>query len=83
MQEIFKSINGYEGLYEVSNFGRVKSLKRYVLCKDGKTKVIKERILKQRLCTTGDYHVFLCKNGTNKTTKVQQLVDIAFLDHKR
>ena len=31
MQEIWKDIEGYEGLYQVSNFGRVKSLDRYVL----------------------------------------------------
>lgn len=30
MKEIWKSITGYEGLYEVSNFGRVRSLDRYV-----------------------------------------------------
>ena len=31
MKEIWKDIEGYEGLYQVSNFGRVKSLDRYVL----------------------------------------------------
>lgn len=31
MTEIWKDIKGYEGLYQISNFGRVKSLARYVV----------------------------------------------------
>ena len=34
--EIWKDIEGYEGLYQVSSFGRVRSLDRTVICKDGR-----------------------------------------------
>ena len=50
MEEIWKDIKGYEGLYQVSNLGRVKSLKRVILRNNqhGKYFVEKEeKILKQ------------------------------------
>ena len=46
MIEQWKSIKGYEGCYEVSNLGRVKSVKRYVRKHDG-IRTVKERVLKQ------------------------------------
>ena len=39
MKEIWKDIEGYEGLYQVSNLGRVKSLKRFVNSKNGERTV--------------------------------------------
>jgi len=36
MAEVWKDIKGYEGLYQVSNLGRVKSLERTITRKDGK-----------------------------------------------
>lgn len=42
--EIWKDIVGYEGLYQISNLGRVKSLKRYVPHFKGGLKVVPERI---------------------------------------
>lgn len=46
MKEIWKDIKGYEGLYQVSNLGRVKSLKRYVKEKNGKCHLVEEQIKK-------------------------------------
>lgn len=46
MEEIWKDIVGYEGLYQVSNCGRVKSLSRYMNNKNGGKSLLKERILK-------------------------------------
>ena len=46
MEEIWKSIPGYEGTYEVSNMGNVRSLDRTVLMKDGKKRFQKGRVLK-------------------------------------
>ena len=37
-QEIWKDIQGYEGLYQISNLGRVKSLKRTIITNNGITK---------------------------------------------
>ena len=70
-KEIWKPIKGYEGLYQVSNFGRVKSLKF------GKEKILKQSIDKK----TGYLHVVLCKNGILKTYYVHRLVAEAFIDN--
>ena len=61
-KEIWKDIKGYEGLYQVSNLGRVKRLewKRFSL---GKWQTIKEKVLKQTISTTGYWHISLSKNG--------------------
>ena len=45
MEEIWKPIEGYEGLYEVSSYGRIKSLERY-RSNNGGIQLIKERIMK-------------------------------------
>jgi hypothetical protein len=45
--EVRKGVKGYEGLYEVSNKGRVKSLARSIVRSDGQKKTIEEKILNQ------------------------------------
>ena len=68
-KEIWKDIKGFEGLYQVSNLGRVKSLKRpYGL---------KEKILKPWI-TRGYYQVELCKQSIKKAYLVHRLVWEAF-----
>lgn len=74
-KEVWKSIKNYEGLYEVSSLGRVKSLSRFVNA--GRGYVIKERILKPITDKHGYINVGLCI----KKYKVHQLVAIAFLNH--
>lgn len=74
MQEIFKDITGYEGLYQVSNLGNVKSL--------GNNRLRKEKILKPCNGGVGYYFVNLWKDGEKKNITVHQLVAIAFLNHK-
>ena len=44
--EVWKDVKGFEGLYQVSNLGRVKSLERYVPSKPGVQRLKKEQILK-------------------------------------
>ena len=68
--EIWKDIEGYEGLYQVSNQGRVKSLDYHCTGK--------ERTLKQQI-TRGYYQVRLCKNGEQKFYRVHRLVAKAFV----
>ena len=82
-QEIWKDIPNYEGLYQVSNFGNVKSLERYVKGKV-ENRLQKENILSKRL--VGDignqyYAVTLCNNKNRKQVKVSVLVAMAFLNH--
>lgn len=69
MSEIWKKIEGFED-YEVSNLGRVKSIKKG-----------KERILKPAINIKGYLRVNLCENGKKKEMKIHQLVAIAFLGH--
>ena len=70
MQEVWKPIVGYEGIYEVSNFGNVRSFK----CKN--VKIFKLSYNKLNYVT-----VTLHLNGKQKTRAVHQLVAEAFLGH--
>ena len=69
-KEYWKPVVGYEGHYQVSNFGRVKSIK-----------FGKEILLKQRQCMNGYKSVILYKNGIVKTYLVHRLVAEAFIDN--
>ena len=71
MREKFKDIEGYDGVYQVSNFGNVKSFK----CGE------EGRILKPGVNANGYLIVALCKDGKRKTCNIHQLVAIAFLGH--
>lgn len=77
--EQWRNIEGYEGLYQVSDEGRVKSLHREIVYKDGRKKVIEERILHNILSDLGYYHVMLSKDGSPKRYKVHRLVAKAFI----
>jgi len=77
--EIWKDIIGYEGLYQISNLGRVKSLERIIMCKNNSKKKITEKIKKQQIGTTGYYTIMLYKNDLGKNFKVHRLVAISFI----
>ena len=62
-QEIWKDVIGYEGLYQVSNFGRIRSLDIYVNSKNGSRRLHKGKVLKNNISKNGYYSVILCKNG--------------------
>ena len=80
MEEIWKDIEGYEGLYQVSNLGRVKSLERLVFYSDGRSRVFKEQILKPS--KEYDYlYVILYKNNENKHFRIHRLVANTFIDN--
>lgn len=68
MNEEWKDIEGYEGLYQVSNLGRVRSLW-----------FEKERILKLYKNVKGYYCISLCKNGIHQNRSVHRLVAEAFI----
>ena len=70
-QEIWKEIDGYDGKYEVSNYGRVRSLKRW--------RSTNFRILKNALTHRGYYSVSLSKNGKVKNYLVHRLVAASFI----
>ena len=74
MREIWKDIKDYEGLYQVSNWGRVKSLG------NGKTHKT-PRIMKINKQKNGYYRVILTKDGVEKNKSVHRLVATAFLEN--
>lgn len=78
-KEYWKPVVGYEGLYEVSNWGRVKSLERYRKGPNGSIRICKGRILKLRTDKDGYLLVALCKNNIKKTFRVHRLVAEAFI----
>jgi len=80
MKEVWKEIIGYEGLYEVSNYGNIKSISR-TITKGNITYVTKDKLLKQSVDTVGYPYVNLSDYKKQKTFRVHQLVAIAFLNH--
>lgn len=79
MNEIWKDIEGYEGYYQVSNTGRVKTLNRVVTQKNGTKKKLKERILKPAKCTNGYLRITLCTNSHAIGFLIHRLVAKAFI----
>ena len=77
VMEIWKDVEGYEGQYQVSNKGRVKSLSR--VASDGRR--VAERILKPHNNGRGYLIVILCKDGKHINHRVHRLVANAFIDN--
>lgn len=77
--EKWKDIKGYEGYYQVSNYGNVKSMDR-VISNGHSLHLHKGRIMKLK----GDRYkeIFLCKEGKGKKFFVHRLVAAAFIDNK-
>ena len=79
-EEIWKDIKDYEGIYQVSSEGRVKSLERDIICKNGVKRHIKERIFEYRSSTNEKYVVVdLWKANHSVTMYVDYLVANAFI----
>lgn len=71
-KEIWKDIKGYEGKYQISNFGRVKSLPR-------NGTINKERILKTKLTKFGYERVYLRNKNTRTWFLIHRLVAMYFI----
>ena len=69
-KEIWKDVPNYEGLYQVSNLGRVKSLNY--------SRGSKEKMLKPKPNGNGYYYISLYKNRTPKNKYIHRLVTLAF-----
>lgn len=82
-KEIWKDVSGYEGIYQVSDLGNVKSLERYVNSKCGSIRIVRERILKPGVDSRGYLNVVLSKNGKAKTRTVHQLECESFKGFKQ
>jgi hypothetical protein len=78
-KERWLPVTEFEGIYEVSDFGRVRSLDRDVRYVNGRTQPWQGRLLKPSLASGGYPSVELCQNGSGKTTAVHSIVAAAFL----
>ena len=76
--EEWRDVVGYEGLYQDSNQGRVKSLERTFIDKIGRERYFKGRILKPAMDKGGYLRVGLCDGKKRKTFKLHRLVCEAF-----
>lgn len=80
--EIWKDIIGYEGLYQISNLGNLKSLDRLVFNPKDNLHYFKiGRVLKTDLSKFGYKRCILCKNGESKKYFIHRLVAEVFLEN--
>lgn len=77
--EEWKDITGYEGLYQVSTLGNVRSYDKIVGCRGGKTRLVKGKILAPTRSGNGYVKVMLTKNKTRRNRNVHRLVAEAFI----
>lgn len=86
-QENWKDIRGYEGLYQVSDFGRVKSLERYTIKKHGRSGQMVKYPEKERIMIhhtnkkTGYCSLLLQYNNKKKSALIHRLVAEAFINN--
>lgn len=81
MKEIWKDIKGFEGIYQISNLGNVKSKERNII-RNNNNVLIKEKILKKYI-RAGYYAVKLYKHNIPINMPVHRLVAITFLENKQ
>lgn len=79
MQEVWKPVVGYEGLYEVSNMGEVRGLPRTVLTQKGWYQHVKGITLRQKNTKDGYKEVTLLKGSKPKSIRAHRVVAFAFL----
>lgn len=80
MQEIWKDIKEYEGCYQVSNMGRVRSLTRKVPTFNG-YRITKGKLLKPLKTNRNYFRVCLKQNQKNKYISIHRLVAETFLNN--
>lgn len=80
-KEIWKDIPNYEGLYQISNFGNIRSIGRTIEHKTcyGGFYHIKGKLLKPKIEKDGYYRICLIKNGQKKFHRINRLVAQTFI----
>ncbi len=78
MQEIWKDVPEYEGLYQVSNLGSVRSLTHTKRSSNGKTARANGKVIKP-LEQNGYLNIMLCKDGVRKRFRLHRLIASAFI----
>jgi hypothetical protein len=79
--EEWRDVPGYEGLYQVSDMGRVKSLPKEWVAGKGVVRKHDGKILKPKINEKGYLKITFCNNGKMKYFEMQQIVAMAFLNH--
>jgi len=80
-EEIWKEVKNYEGIYEVSNIGNVRSLDNYIDNKHGSKSFKKGRVLKKFISVKGYLQTSLSKKTIRFNTGIHRLVAIAFIEN--
>ena len=78
-KEVWEDIDGYNDYYQISNFGRVRALRRTTVCKDGKPQTNYSKILKPAVQKDGYLLISLSKNNTQKKYLIHRLVAKCFI----
>jgi len=79
-EEIWKDIVGYEGYYQASNSGRIRSIDRVITNNIGVIRPLSGKELRKAINKDYEY-VELCRNNIQKMYSVHQLVAMTFLNH--
>ena len=81
-EEVWRWVVGYEGLYMVSNHGRVMSIPTIIEKGNGITVLVDGRLIKPSAIRKGYLQVALTKNGKQKPMRVHRLVAEAFIPNR-
>ena len=79
--EEWRDIPNYEGYYQASSLGRIRSLDRWVTYKDGRERLYRGIVIKESVNRDGYKVVWLWSKGNRKSFNCSQLVAMAFLGH--
>ncbi len=82
-KEEWIDIKGFEGLYQVSNLGNIKSMSREVRANTCGVRKLPEKVLAKCASSCGYYIVVLCKDGKHYTRLIHRLVAEAFIPNPR
>lgn len=85
LEEIWNPVVGYEGLYEVSDKGRIKALSRIVKYNrwgGASEKRLGEKFLNPTISKCGYYHTTLSLNSKKETVLIHRIIAIAFLPNQ-
>lgn len=81
-EEIWKDIPGYEGYYQASNLGNIRSVERVVFCRPGVQRKVPSKVLaKNKAGNGGYYRVMISIKGKVKYVLVHILVALSFVDN--
>lgn len=82
MVEEWKDITGYEGLYQVSNYGRIKTSEKFRQLRNGGSIIYPSKIMKPEIMKLGYLRIMFSKDGIPKKIMIHVLVAEHFLKRK-